>query len=55
MTGMQQPIAPTTKEIVPLMYSAILLDSSVTDCAAYNISLDCALIGAGLCASSFEV
>lgn len=55
MAEVHQLIAFATEQIVPLLYSVMFSDCGVTDCLAYDVSLDCAFIGAGLCASAFEV
>uniref|UniRef100_A0A131YHK1 Uncharacterized protein n=1 Tax=Rhipicephalus appendiculatus TaxID=34631 RepID=A0A131YHK1_RHIAP len=54
MNEAQQLIASATNEIVPLTHSAMLSEGRVTGRPAHDISHECALIGAGLCASAFE-
>lgn len=55
MIEMRQPIASATKEIVPLMFLAVLSDVGVTVCPAHDANVERAHVGVGLCASGVDV
>lgn len=55
MTETRQPTAFANKETVLLMYLATFLDGGVTERPAYDVSIERALIGAGLHAFAIKV
>lgn len=53
MNEVQQLIVSAIEEIDSLTYLTMFSNGGITDCPVDDISLDSALIGAGLCASVF--